>query len=560
MKISLVGESYDDRSLAVSAQSSVNVFPQLIADPNEQTKNKAALIGAPGKHALATLATDVRGVWSGAGRLFVASGLNLIELDESGAVISSHAYAGVNDGFPVQLFANGIVLMMISGGFAYICPGGGTPFKITTGDSAGTVNVFGAGVGWVGGDQFVSDGSWVGKTITINGTPYVIGSTPDPPTATQLYLTTSPGVFPGATFSVVGEFMTAVTGGYLDGTFFVQRPPTVGQTNYGRQINYSPLLDNSGIWDGLAFFSKESNPDATRGILCDNEQIYLFGAEGFEVWQSDPNALPDQNPFLRIPGATGRYGAISPWGQVQLDGVVYFMGGDDRGGPVAYAFNGFTPVRVSTHGEEAAWNAAGLGLECVAYAYSEDGVSFWVVNFGAQTWAYNPETGAWSERRKWTGSAWAPYLTNLHTYLPEWKIGAGVFGAHITACTTGPAKVYQSSVNFYDDDGADIKWLRALGYLYANGHRQFFGRLELEMETGTAIAGAPVVTMDYSDDRGVTFINPRTSSIGAAGATGLRVWWNRNGSSLRRIFRLSSVGQSKVALVDLQCDITIGSV
>jgi hypothetical protein len=68
-----------------------------------------------------------------------------------------------------------------------------------------------------------------------------------------------------------------------------------------------------------------------------------------------------------------------------------------------------------------------------------------------------------------------------------------------------------------------------------------------------------VITFDYSDDRGKTYITPRTASIGVHDATALRVFWLRNGSSRGRVPRLTGVGQSKVALVDLNGDITVGT-
>jgi hypothetical protein len=228
---------------------------------------------------------------------------------------------------------------------------------------------------------------------------------------------------------------------------------------------------------------------------------------------------------------------------------------------VAYVLNGFTPVRISNHAVEAQWNAASLGWQAVAYAYEEDGMSFFVINFGAQAWAYDTELGAWHQRAEGPSSAFTPYETNLHTFLPEWTV-AGQMGVHITAGTgaTG-ANVYISSIAFYDDAGSNIAGQRVLPYLYAGGLRQYFGRMVLEGEFGTAAAGTPTITLDYSDDRGATFINPRTfGDGGAADTAAMRYWINRNGSSRGRIFRLSWTGQTKVVLVDLDVDVVTGTV
>jgi hypothetical protein len=276
---------------------------------------------------------------------------------------------------------------------------------------------------------------------------------------------------------------------------------------------------------------------------------------------SNPNAGPNDNPYNRVPGAMGRYGMFSTWCIDSIDGQVYFVGGDDRGQIVAYVLNGFTPVRISDHAVEAHWNAAEYPAgQAVMYCYIEEGQTFICINFGSETWCYTPESGAWHQRQKWDGSAFQPYETNLHTFIPEWTSPSGRVGMHITACTFGTDQVYESSIDFYDDEGTDIKWVRQLAYVYNQGKRMFFGRFRLEMETGTASGGSPVVTLEYSDDRGVTFINARTAAIGvSSSASALRVFWNRNGSSFGRVWQLSGVGQSKVALIDAELDIDVGT-
>jgi hypothetical protein len=585
VKIALVGEDFSSRSTAVSAQTCINVFPALIDDPNESAgsstasgaqtssynslegKNKGVLYGCPGKHLFSALAAPPRGLWSGGGRCFVVVGLQLMEISSSGSVISSNTIGGgsppTNDGLPVGIFVNGDQMMIVTGGFAYCVNDGIHPVLIDIDNSAGVVDAFGTSVEWVSGDQFTADGSWVGKTIVINGANYTISATPNPPTSTVLFTTAPVSVLspPAYAYSVAGYPLTAVCGAYMDETFFVQRPPgpgpggTPGQ-NLGAQVNFSAVLDGT-TWSGIDYFTKESYADNLRLIFVDNEQMYLMGTETFEVWSSDPNAQVDGNPFARLTGASGRYGTVSTWGMDHIDGHIFFVGGDDHGGVVAYVFNGFVPVRISNHAMEAEWAATGMGPNCVVYAYMEEGHSFFVINFGAQTWAYEAETGAWHQRAKGTVGAFTAYKTNLHTFIQEWGSGTGL---HITACSNGSNNLYQTSAVFYDDEGSNIAWQRALPYLYNAGKWMFFGRMDLDLEVGTGTT--PVITFDYSDNRGVTYPNARASANGPsdAGASADRVFWLRNGKSRGRIIRLSGTGQQRVALVDLECDVVMGTV
>jgi hypothetical protein len=580
MKIPLVGQDFTSRSPAVSGQTCINVYPSPIDDPNEAStiatataaargKNKAVLYGCPGKHTIGTYSSQLRGLWSGGGRCFIVISTGFIlEISSAGAIISSNAFPSWTDnGLPVQMFANGTQLLIIAGGLAY-CDNGAGPVVCTVDNYAGAVNVFGYGVSWVSGDMFNADGSWVGRNIVINGSNYTISGTDpggfagnvSPPTPTLLFVTTVVAVTspPSYAYSALGTTLTAVAGAVLDGTFFVQRPALsgIGGTyDTGRQVNFSAVLDGT-TWNGLDFFSKEGYPDYLRSIQSDGVQLYLWGTETFEVWQADPNAVPGGNPFVELIGAGGRYGNISTFAQGAIDGHIYFLGGDDRGQICAYVMNGYSPVRISTHAQEASWQANAMGANAVSYTYMEEGHSFWCINFGGQTWCFDPETGAWHQRYKWTGSAFAPYQTNLHTFIPEW--GAG--GMHVTAWT-GAAGVFQSSTLFYDDVGTDMAWQRVLPYIYNDGKWQYFGRLDLEMETGSAPAGLPAITLDYSDDRGVTFQNPRVATVAAPiDASSTRVFWNRNGKSRGRLPRLSGAGQYRVALIDADWDITLGTV
>lgn len=545
MKLALAGQSYTSRSVTAAAQSCINLYPERIEDPNEaaQGKSRAALYGIPGRHLFKDLttihpsATPGRGLWSGGGRMFVAAGTKYFEISEAGALIGLvHTIADDATHTPVQFFPNGNQLFIVSADRAYIDNGSG-PTLISFAALSGTVNTNGTTVTWVSGNTF--DVGMTGQQITINGINYTVNVVLS---SIVLTLTATAGVQSAVTYSST-PILTARTGAFLDLYFIVNRP-------FSRQFNISAINDGS-TWDALDLALKEGYPDHIRSVLADNEQLYVFGEEIFEVFQNTGNA---DFPFERINGASGRFGSISPWGPIAIDGHVYFIGGNSKGQISAYVLAGFVPKRISTHAIEAQWNAASLGENCVSYSYLEEGHSFWVINFGTQTWAFDTTTGAWHERYKWNGSAFTDYPTRYHAFIPEWGTG----GKHITA-GSGDGKLYESSVNFYDDDGADTKWQRALPHLYNQRSRMYFGRLELEMETGTIPSGSePVVSRDYSDDRGHTFANAVTAGIGTNAQYTKRVFWPSNGSSYDRVYRLSGTGQHKVALIDAEIAIEAG--
>lgn len=611
----LVGPPYPSRSLAAACSELTNLFIETAESNPDQAKNTAFLFGTPGRHLFKNLDIangNIRGFWSGGGRLFVAQGLDLVEVNSSAVVVSRTTYTAVDDGNPVQILGNGNQLLIISAGQAYVADGvtivacrfqlngvltasGATPAVLTwtsgdkftaamlnravivdgqvmlvgvytdtthvtlttafSGVGAGNVTTFFDEVFWTSGTVFTD--AMKDLPITINGVVYTVKSVlsqyvlliyEDAGQQTGVaYVTTRTNL----TFSAAGgDLVTAKTAAFFGSAAYVQRP-SGGTPDLGRQVNFSGVLDFTS-WAGLDFKTKEGGIDYMRSIIVDGDLMGILGTETSEAWSLDPNTgLP-----VRVPGYTVKYGSISQWGPICIDGKVYFVGGDSQGGIIAYRVDSAIPTRISTHAEEAVWNSAGLGVNCISYGYTEEGHVFWCINFGAQTWCWDETEKRWGRRMSWSGSAFAGDKTLYHTYLPEWG-----GGKHITAGDLLSGIVYESSVNFYDDNGSDRAWQRAVPYRYNQGHLIYFGYMELEMETGTVASGAaPTIARDYSDDRGKTFGNSQTASIGVHDDTSLRVTWPfPSGSSRGRVWRFFGSGQSKVALIALQGEETLGT-
>ncbi len=549
MRLPLVGQSYTTRSTTAAAQSCINLYPEPNEDPNERAKGIGALYGCPGRHVFKDLttidaaATPVRGVWSGGGRLFAAAGTKYMELNiTTGALIGSvRTIADDGPHTPVQFFVNGNQLFIVSAGVCYVDNGAG-PTIISLPALSGTVNTSGAAVVLATGDEFTPD--MVNQPITINAVVYTVLLVPGPG---LLLLSSSAGVQIGVAYSAA-PVMSALTGAFLDGYFIVNRA--------SRQFNISPINDGSNggtyIWDQTDFGIKESYPDNIRGILVSNEQLYLFGLETGEVWQNTGNA---SFPFERIDGATFNIGIISSWSPIELNGRVYFLGTNSEGQISAYVMDGYTPVRLSTYALESAWNDGLAPTNAYSYGYVEEGHVFWVFHIGSQCWGYDTTTRAWHQRNAFLAGSFTIYPTYYHTFVAESSAGAG---KHITGGTLD-GKLYESSVNFYDDAGTDIKWQRTLPYMYEGGKRMYFGRNTLSVQTGTVPSGAaPNITRSYSDNRGQTFTGSQTASLGVHDNFSIRVFWPLGGSSVERLWRYEGTGQYKVAIVECDMDVEAG--
>jgi hypothetical protein len=593
MRIPLLGQSYQPLSLAASAQDCINLFFEPTEDPNEKAKGIGALYGTPGRTSIGTnanLGGEIRGVWSGAGRVFVMGALKFCEFTSAGVFVTSYAMPGgfVNGHMPVGIFSNGTQFMLVTSdevagnphGFAYFL-NAGVVTKCVFDSYVGTVNVpVGGGAGvpflvnWVSGDLFLSDGTWDGSTVVIAGVPApctVLAGSVDI-NGTFMFCTSVgvTGVLTGAAYTHAAGDVTAITGAYLDGYFIVQRPPTAG-ANLGQQINISRYLclDADGVagsgqkWDGLDYARKESSIDNLQCIYTHNEQLFLKGTNTLEIWQASGGVTQTGLagfPFQRINGATANYGTVSRWADASINNLMFSIGSDFNGGIVAYMFDGLTPTRISTFAEESAWENTEM-RHSIGFCERHGGHTFYVINTGAVTWVYDATAKAWHQRYRYSGGAFAPYGTCFHTFVQE---GNSQLGIHITAgphyqLATYDANLYKESLYIYSDNGTDMKRQRTLPYQYDAANVDFFGRMDLEMETGTVPSGAaPNVNRSYSADRGRTFSTEEPASIGVHDDSGLTVAWLAGGSGSKRIWRFTVIGQFKVALIDCQVDTSAG--
>jgi hypothetical protein len=564
MKISLAGPSYTSASVNAAVQQTMNLVPELIEVPNEPVK--MVLYGRPGIKIFITLPQPkIRALWSGGGRLFVVNGSNLSEVFENGTATdrTGSVAQGTGDPDPAQIFSNGHQLMIVSGGKVYVDNGGagGGPLPaLFLLSGTGNTTTTGAFLDRVTGPNF--DGSWTNKGITVNGRQYQVSGVVD---ASRLILNTAPPNENNVPWAIsAGAPVDGVTGGFIDGYGVVNRVPRpdllpVGGPDPGRQFNISGLNDFT-YWDPLMFGIKEGRSDYIRSVLCDHEELILFGTESTEIWTNTGAA---EFPFQRITGAFINDGSVSTYAPCSVGATFCWLGGTPDGQTRAYRAEGLQPVRISTHAQEWAWNAPGFRIrDAVSFSYIDAGHRYWVVNFWQQqqTWVYDMNTQLWHERATWNapGSNFLRYIPWYHTFIPEWGEG----GKHIVG-NPASGTLYEMSSNLFVDDDKAIQYQRAFPHLINENQYSYHHRLEVLMEMGALQSGEPVplLGLDWSDDHGHTW---KTATIGRlmpgaqAGDYSKRAVFRRLGKARDRVYRVGCNARTKVAVIDTFLEATPG--
>lgn len=565
MKISLAGPSYTLQSVVAAAQQTMNWYPESIQRPDEPRSQ--ALFGRPGLKFFAQLTpTKIRTLWAGGGRLFAIHADKESEIHSDGTISTQPGSIAQGSGNPdpAQIVSNGHQLMIVSGGLVY-CDNGAGPVPVYfaeggTCSMTGTDNV----VHRLTGPAF-NAGTMVGQTLRLDDGNFftvVIVSSAD-----TMLVDPMPYASAESTWSLNSTTQVdGVTGGFLDGYFIVNRVPSSDPAlqAQGRTFNISGNLDGT-FWDPLDNGVKEGYSDYINSILCDHEELFLFGKETIEVWTNIGSTVDASGvasfPFQRMPGAYMRQGSVSVYAPCSVGSYICWLGGSPNGQTVAYRASAFQPERISTYAQEESWNAPNFKVsDAVSYSYLDGGHLFWVINFWQQqkTWVYDMAENVWHERAAYNTSTqnFTRYLPWFHAFVPEWGQG----GKHIVG-DPATGKLYEQSLNYYSDDGAAIQYLRAFPHLLNEDRNLFHHRLEAYMETGAGGSTDPqlIVGLDWSDDRGHTFtVYTINQSGGAAGDYTKRIVWRRLGRSRDRVYRIGVQGTTKVAMVDAFLEATPG--
>lgn len=456
-RVPFARHSYQSRSLPVSAQQCLNLYPEA-APPD--AKSQLVLFGTPGLKPFADVAGDgVRGLHEVGGTLYAVSGTTLYSVDSGGTATVLGTIAGTA---PVFMEDNGSQLL-----------------------------------------------------IGADANSYVYSSS-------TLAEITDPD-FPGASSWT-----------YLDGYGIFTEPNT-------GKFWITALLDFTDV-DALDFASAESLPDNLVRCFADHRELWLFGTRSTEVWYNSGNA---DFPFERIGYAALERGLAGKYTVAKMDNTVFWVG-DDK---VVYRAEGYTPTRISTHAIEHA--ISGLDLSAAtAFAYTQEGHAFYVLNVPGYTFVHDASNGLWHERQGYGLDRWrADCFVRAYDKLLVGDYAAG--------------KIYELDLDTYTDAGDPIQRIATTAPIHKDGLRVFHHSLQIEVESGAGLTTGqgsdPQAMLQWSDDGGRTWSNERWTTMGAIGEYKRRARWTRLGSARERIYRQTISDPIKVAIIAANLNTTVGN-
>ncbi len=329
--------------------------------------------------------------------------------------------------------------------------------------------------------------------------------------------------------------------GYVVGDVITVDDTDVGGTGSG--FKYKITQVTGSAFDALDIATKNGNPDPIEALTVIQGYVWLVGQVSSEVWFLSGGT---DFAFSRLPGVNIiQHGTIAPYSLCAQDLFPYWISQDNQGQNIILKAENYQPRRISTHAIENELSTYSTVADCISSIYQQEGHTFVMFHFPTadKTWVYDQATELWHQE------AWTDNNGVLHRR--RFSFCANAYQNNVSADWEN-GNLYAIDSRTYTDNGQPISRIRSFPHLVKDGKREFYSQLLLDMAVGndpnTVSAAPPVVSLRYSDDRGVTYGNKIEQSVGASGQYLTSVQYNRLGYARDRVFEVSWSAPIKTAL------------
>lgn len=287
--------------------------------------------------------------------------------------------------------------------------------------------------------------------------------------------------------------------------------------------------EDATTWSGIAISQVQVFSDQLLSLTEANGFIWIGGAKHFVAYYLSGAPL---FPFDVANGGVINVGIAAQFSATRIltraGTALAFLGGDERGGPMVYAMNGFIPQRISDSALEN-WLAhppGGVISDAVGMARQEEGQNFFDLWFPTAdtTWTLDVDLGWWHQRTSMVGGKQQAHLQRCHT---------SNFGLHLIGDRLS-GNIYSMGTQYYSENtgvGIYTPIVRTrIGptvQLEGGQHPVNINEFQVDFETGkgpipplTDVFGNPrdpIASLFYSEDAGKTWTAERQILCGRGG-------------------------------------------
>ena len=338
--------------------------------------------------------------------------------------------------------------------------------------------------------------------------------------STQLCLTDGSN---GYVFNLASNVFTTISSPGWQGSFDVAE-----LDGYGIFIRpktdqfYISKNDDFSTFNAIDFSSADSQPDSivTQRVL--HRELWLMGETSTEIWV---NSGDISFPFVRYNSVTLDIGIVGKRAAIVAADSIMWIGKTTRGSGIVYLARGHQPQRVSTRAVEQALAKSTDLSAATMWAYQVDGHEFIGINAPGlpSTWVYDAAIQQWHERAEWSAGWQQGRVSHVCSHS----------GLQIVGDATG--KLYTLSQTVYTNGTDPLVRERTWPHKISPSMQPIsFHILQLACTTGYG----GTVTLEISNDGGMTFGPPLLRSLGAIGRFMQRIRWMPLGTAFDRVFRI----------------------
>lgn len=303
---------------------------------------------------------------------------------------------------------------------------------------------------------------------------------------------------------------------------------------------WNSTADDPITWDGTSNIIAQMLPGKGVGLARQNAYVVLFTDQHLQMFYDNANA--SGSPLNNADSLIQQVGCASNDTIVSIEESVYWVGGNQNGGPSVWKISGTTDIKdianptirriLGVEGTNLT-SARAVGLRCAGHRF------YVLTLIGAnRTFVYDPDIELWYEWTDTTGSAAWPIVASSE-----------INGQPIVQHSTN-GWIYNLSPSVYQDDSVNFTvTARTPRMDFGAMSRKFVNRLDVICDIQSS---AGTINVSYSDDDYATFSTARTFDVSKS-RNFSRVW----GNFRRRAWQVSFTANLPFRGLGIELDVTV---
>jgi len=315
-------------------------------------------------------------------------------------------------------------------------------------------------------------------------------------------------------------------------TFFIFNYPGTNLWYISTSNADYTLLTTVGAFDPLDIAAKSGFNDPIVGIVTVHGELWLIGDLTTEVWIGTGAA---DFYFQRQQGAYINHGCAAQYSIATIDVLVCFIMQDQQGNGIIVQGQGYDVSEISTPRVVSEIKKYSTLSDAIGFCFQIEDHAYYALVFptASKGWLYDFKTKQWCE---WN------WIDNNGNFLrPRGTCSMFVNGVVLVGDWEN-GRLLKLDPNIYTDDEQPLVWVRTFPHTVIDNKKVSYTTFEADIQPGTIAdqEAAPLIDLSWSDNKGVSYGNPVSASMGRTGEYFTVPTWNRLGQARDRVFKLRS--------------------